>query len=87
MVCSGLIQRLQRWLLQCEFAKDCPLYRKDSYTCNEGDQNFCGKYKDRKYGPVLFPKHRYYDELGMYDSERQKKDAEKFNSTKLKEGK
>jgi hypothetical protein len=54
MVCSGLIQRLQRWLLQCEYIKDCPYYRKDSYTCNEGDQNFCGKYKDRKYGLVGF---------------------------------
>jgi len=54
MPCSGLIQRLQRWMCQCEFAKTCNLYRKDSDTCNYGDQNFCGRYKDLKYGFVNF---------------------------------
>jgi hypothetical protein len=37
---------------RCEFAKKCGLYSLDSYTCNHGGGDYCGKYKDLKYGRV-----------------------------------
>jgi hypothetical protein len=43
------------WALTvCQYHRDCPLYRRDSYTCNEDlSKDWCGAYKDRKYGPVI----------------------------------
>ena len=45
--------RLPWALTVCEFYRDCRLYRRDSYTCNKGDQEWCGEYKNRKYGKVI----------------------------------
>ena len=46
--------RLPWALTVCEFHRDCRLYRVDSYTCNKGgDQEWCGEYKNRKYGKVI----------------------------------
>lgn len=37
------------------------------------------KYKEFK--KIFYSKHRYYDELGMYDKERQKKDMDKLQDS------
>jgi hypothetical protein len=43
-------------LSKCEFAKGkdpkCNLYSLNSYTCNHGGGDYCGKYRDLKYGRV-----------------------------------
>jgi hypothetical protein len=54
IVKMGFLQKIKRILFKCEFAKDCPYYDPESYTCNEDiTKDFCGQYKDRKYGPVI----------------------------------
>ena len=53
--------RLGQALTRCEFAKDCKQYNPQSYTCERGDQDYCGTYKKRKYGRVIvcltIPRH------------------------------
>ena len=31
---------------KCKFHRYCPLYRDDSYTCNNDGGNYCGIYRD-----------------------------------------
>lgn len=44
---------LLKLLFRCEFVSTCRYYDVESYTCNRGDQDFCGAYKSRKYGKVM----------------------------------
>jgi hypothetical protein len=37
-------------ILRCEFFKECG--EVSSYTCNHGGGRYCGKWKNKKYGPV-----------------------------------
>jgi hypothetical protein len=38
------------FILRCEFFKECG--EVSSYTCNHGGGRYCGRWKDKKYGPV-----------------------------------
>jgi len=37
-------------IFRCEFFNECG--EVSSYTCNHGGGSYCGKWKDKKYGPV-----------------------------------
>ena len=37
---------------KCEFYTDCELYTRTSKVCMSGGGDYCGKYKERKYGRV-----------------------------------
>ena len=50
--CSGLWPKLLKIIDRCEFAADCNLYDPNG-ECDEASHTRCGKYKIRKYGPVI----------------------------------
>lgn len=34
-----------KWNTQCPFVKICKHFRNSSFTCNSGDQSYCGKFR------------------------------------------
>ncbi len=38
--------------MTCKFAKKCQFYSLNCYSCTHGDDDYCGAYKNLKYGRV-----------------------------------
>ena len=46
------LERFRNWMRRCEFYHDCPNFEKGKPECESGGDDYCGTYKDRKYGRV-----------------------------------